>query len=137
MAGQAIKTPSRQNKAKQIIRSERRRQFADVRPQGHSSNGLGGGLGVNIAKGGPRPFYADFGGWPDSEQRAALWEGEPDPIEEAWMRRMYDVNRELIEDLGPLGTRPWEYALACLPLAYFPSEEQVSKRRPEGRLLSA
>lgn len=70
----------------------------------HSRNRLGGGLGVDVAERGTRPFDADPGGRPNSKQRAAMWEGKPDPAEEAWVRRMYDVNKELIEDLSCCAT---------------------------------
>jgi hypothetical protein len=41
---------------------------------------------------------------PDSEERASMWEGEPKrACDEAWRRRMYDVNKELAEHLANSG----------------------------------
>lgn len=70
----------------------------------HVRNGLGGGFRIDIAKSRSRPLDADLGWRPDSKQRAALWEGKPERLKQAWMRRMYDVNEKLIKDLSGCAT---------------------------------
>jgi hypothetical protein len=70
----------------------------------HIRNGLGGGLRVDVANSRSRPLDADLGRRPDSKQRAALWQGKPERLKQAWMRGMYDVNEKLIKDLSGCAT---------------------------------
>lgn len=55
---------------------------------------------VTVAKEGAGPFDADVGRWPDPKERAALWSGEPPILDESWVRRVYNDNKELADYLG-------------------------------------
>lgn len=56
-------------------------------------------IGVRISEGSAGPSDAGGCGWPDSEDRAAMWIGEPPEIDYALRRRMHDMNKELAEHL--------------------------------------
>lgn len=57
-------------------------------------------VSVAIRKSAGRPFDTEPGGRPDAEERAALWDGEPPPIDDEWIRRSYNLNKEIADYLS-------------------------------------
>ena len=51
-----------------------------------------------------RPIDADFGSGPDAEERAVVWRGKPPPRDEVALRRSYDMNKKLADDLSRSAT---------------------------------
>jgi hypothetical protein len=56
---------------------------------------------VLVGEGATRPLDAvETIVGPNPEERSVIWEGKPQPVDESWHRRMYDVNKELADDLS-------------------------------------
>lgn len=62
-------------------------------------NGVRDVVGGRIIKRGSGPPNAALDWRPDAEERAVTWKGEPPSFYERWHRRVYNVNKQLTEDL--------------------------------------
>lgn len=67
-------------------------------------DGIGDGVGLSVTKSTARPSDAGFGWGPDTEERSSVWKGKPEPFDEVWHRRMYDMNKEIADDLSRCAT---------------------------------
>ena len=61
--------------------------------------GGGKSLCVSIPKGRLGPSDTVGSNRPNTEEGTLLWGGEPPPFDEAWHRRVDDLNKELADDL--------------------------------------
>ena len=78
--------------------SRRRLSPSDLADGGNERTG--NKVGIAIGKGAGRPLNAELSGGPGAKERAALWDGEPPPIDDKWIRRSYDLNKKLADYLS-------------------------------------
>jgi hypothetical protein len=76
-----------------------RRKPLTLASRNESEKGIGDVVGGDIVKRSAGPFDAGSSWRPDAKERSIMWLGEPPPFNEAWHRRVYDMNKQLADDL--------------------------------------
>lgn len=62
--------------------------------------GFDNSVGIGVVESAARPSDGSACGGPHAEERAAMWRGKPPPFDWEWHRRVYDMNKELFNNLS-------------------------------------